>query len=80
MSSVTIIRIWIFPRDLPNSTNIKFHGNQSGKNRTDTGGRADTQTDTTKLVRAFRDYKNVPKNERHVTKDEVKTKVTRERK
>jgi len=34
----------------------------------------------TKLISAFRDYKNVPKNERHVTKDEVKTKVTRERK
>jgi len=26
-------------------TNIKFHGNLSGTSRTDTGGRANTQTD-----------------------------------
>jgi hypothetical protein len=33
---------------------------------------AERQTGISQLIRAFRDHKNGHKNERHVTKDEVK--------
>jgi len=48
---------------LEKSANIKFHENPSNGNRVVPRGRKNRRTDMTKLIVAFRNFANAPKNE-----------------
>jgi hypothetical protein len=46
---------------------MKFHENPSSESRVVPCGRTDERTDTTKLIVAFRNFENVPKNKNEKT-------------
>jgi hypothetical protein len=51
-----------FSKDFWKHQNIKFHENPSSGSRVVPCGRTDGQSDMTKLIFAFRDFSNTPKN------------------
>jgi hypothetical protein len=53
---------WIFLIDCKKYPNMKFHENPSSGSRGDPCGRPDGRTDITKLMVAFRNFPNAPKN------------------
>jgi hypothetical protein len=55
--------IWNFPIDFQKTANIIFHENPSSGSRVVPRGRKDRRTDMTKLIVAFRNSVNAPKNE-----------------
>ena len=53
---------WSFSTDLKKKTNTKFNQNMFSRSRVFTCGRTERRTDMTKLVVAFRNFANAPKN------------------
>jgi len=56
--------------------NIKFHENPSSESRDFPCGGTDGQTDITKLIVAFRNFANAPKNEAQVLPQRPTTKFS----
>jgi hypothetical protein len=54
---------WIFSADFEKFWNMKFHENPSSGSRVVPRGRADGQTDMTRLIVAFRNFATAPKTE-----------------
>jgi hypothetical protein len=70
----------IFWTDFENYSHIKFNENESIGRRSDprgrTGGQTGGQTDMTKLIVAFGNFANVPKNQFTITQKCHTTRVT----